>query len=1436
MAENLDQLVQQGDLPNSPKMIQAIQKGELPLSEALAFWKGKKSEGSPAPVEAPQKPQSAFQKKDVADLKAQGNESIDALVAQGKILNSPKIIEAVKSGKLPMDAAVAFTEQKKQGIVTTSDQGFNQVKDLKTSTEQSKSLQNIANQKTSELSTYDKLAQAWDKTAKTAAHVGEAYAYTANNFGGFWKSLPDRVKVNNFFLQKLASNVTLGIVPEPDTTGISQDIQSVANVGAILGGLAIGLPGTSFISKLPLISTVAKSTNVARETVQSLKVLKTTAKAAGNIEAAGQISKQLLGQRLKGAVLSTIQTGIEGSLIGGVTGTIKGGVKMATDDTGEYSFKDLVAQGISDALVFGAGAMALQPVAVGFGKLGGLKVRPAGKEGPLLGNPQELRAKVAAQAVAKDEVAQRLSKSATVNEVVATLDAGAKAGTLTKEQNQAYNTFNKLKGLAPDIAPELGILANPALLKQTGEAELRKIGQDIFNNPDTVIGQLVEATPALKKLVDAGLWTDAYAATSNLLRNQIKNSKDALSYMQIPLVSTSETMNKLISERVVSRKQGQYPNLNQGLVMDYLTTKTPEALKALKEAGGSGILRTIGSKGVQNRRLNKEEANGIIDDLLSAGFKAVSNTLDFKDLSKLADVNQVLKTATTFNQNLHQTLLDSYKNAEDGMFVYADADTLPSLQGALKLKSATEEQSFLALKRLEISKQMRTLKADPKFSTDPELKSQFTTLKHQMTENSQRASQLQSTVNKESTAYETLDPALKSRVDTVLDTVYVPSKTSDFTPLENKDVGRIFGGDDNPYFIKKDSGLANLMDAMLVSGRDIADNVNKAFGVPFLNTANVWRKLSKEFGPNNPVWDSIGNSLHVREMKIDQERQVLEKQLSSIGIKANTQESALMQRFVEKRLNQTSDEWINLPEKTKQKIQAGAPILRGMYDDLFGRINTVMKSLNFPTVAKREDYITHFQESQNILSEVIGTLLKKGDLSKLEQDFNTRVIRTELPLKSKDAKTRFQYEFKRTGGEFKDDAIGAFLKYVEPALKRIHMSDLVREIDVSMRFAPNNLRTFLDTFKDRYLLDKPEFLDTQITGTANKVINKVKQKLGESAILFNLNNWAQQAATYPLNFSLGAKEAVHALSYQFTKEGREVAALSRNLSMRDISKMEGFEGREFNNQVLKKAVPQFAANAAGAVKDFVMNTGRFATNLFDKQAAKITFHTAYLKAKNSGASTEQAINFADGWVDKIHADISKLGRSDSSFLQSSVGKAFSQFQTFTLNLASTISTDIPHIIRTEGAANGIASMLKAVAGIEIANTISEETGIPKFYDVTNFVPFMNTFKYGIPGYYGLMQDLYVSMADEKSRKKAFSKENLAKTGLMLSVPGGLQLNKSVGPAFKAATTDVYEDRPGALAKDVIWGKKAAARARVKKRSAFDRARRDLTDSIRENLP
>lgn len=307
---------------------------------------------------------------------------------------------------------------------------------------------------------------------------------------------------------------------------------------------------------------------------------------------------------------------------------------------------------------------------------------------------------------------------------------------------------------------------------------------------------------------------------------------------------------------------------------------------------------------------------------------------------------------------------------------------------------------------------------------------------------------------------------------------------------------------------------------------------------------------------------------------LNQEREDIKK----LGIKARSKESAAVQKYVEKSYINEYGEEVKYGDKElakefpdvkiQEKIKYASEVFRNKYDTYIDQINNVFIDLGYNPIPKRKDYMRHFTEISDKLSQW-GVPFNRNDMDaeNLPTDINGL---TEF---NRPGKNWFASSLERKGMKTTYDAVTGIDGYLEGAGNLIfHTADIQRYRTLS--------KFIRETYGQTHGLDNVDSLtDAEFE---QRVADIQDNKLSKYVA------WLDEQA----NALAGKKGAIDRAAERFL--GRRVYTALNTLKSQVGSNMTGFN--------VRSALTNFASAVQGASKtsklSFVKGTVSTINNIF----------------------------------------------------------------------------------------------------------------------------------------------------------------------------------------------------------------------------------------------
>ncbi len=1398
---NIYNLVQDNKLPNDPAILDDIKSGKLNVQDVMDRHAQLQKQNAPQPI--PMFSQTTPPDNAKANVLNQvaGDNTLKSMVANDQLPNDPAILQDITNGKLNIEDVVKRHAQVKANFPTMIGDSAGKINAPETLKQEPQSPDFAQKMQ-------DGLAAGFDKAQKDMRY------WAAKGVSGLSFGIAD---------DKMAK-LTGGFL-DPNAQPTDMNAKVVGMWASLNGNIMTGMLGGMALKAVPV---VGPAINAIEESAANATGLMKHAKAIAGVVA-------------------------EAAPMGFVSGVAKSAIHG-------NGIKDVISDGLVDAAVFSAGGIALYPLAAGAGYLfGKAKMGRANAVNDLATKAGQDIAEAASKPI---EEGGTVTRADNVIEALGQVPTEQK----TPEMAKLEISLKKIRAANPEAGPgmALQIAQNPEVTKGLLSYDAKEAATNLFLKDGAPLKSLYDTNDSIKSMVDNGNYVDAVQSVQGAFRDQVKDYKTLGEVVAAPFTNDAKSVYDIVADRVLGRNNpDKYPGLTKNLLTDYFMNPTPENQAALSAVAPKRVLGNEVYGFGPDIRIRASEADKLVGNILETHLKSLAGDGSIKlgDIGKIKDTESILKAAITLNKDVSSKIIDSYRGWGDAQGQYAFApkeiqDAIPDeinmrrimLEKQGEMMSVVETRNKIS----DITQQIRDAKTGSIQKTEGgakfvgmedaqnigRLNNQLDTLRTDYKDSAGRLYGMTSAFNDSAAKLNSLPDATQAQVRKFVDGVWLPTK-SQMGVTNTSDYLSRFGYKDNPLYLKNNSQMADYMNALMVAGKDFSALPTKDIFSPlrpvskgFLNIENVQRWVNKDFGPNNPI-DQLIQQIKDRDAAATVTSNSYYDQIRGMGIKAGTKESALLQQFAEKRLLPTDPQFLNLPAETQQKIVSANKTLRGIYDEIIDGHNAMAEQMNIPQINKREDYVTHFQDTQ----ETIGSMLKgffNGD-KEIINPFDGKAFNvSRLTSKADPTKTFLSWELPRQGTEFTDDAVGAMQKYIPSSMKRIFNMDLVREVDAAKAMAPENAGQFLQKIKENYLLGIPSDIEKMTPDSLKTELKFGQKMMAQGEIFYKANTALEKLSSTVMNLGINAKDALATIPQMFTQEGDRIWGQSTNKVLRN-----SVENVDLDAQLFKGALKDWNAvpgtESAKAGFDYYKQFGKWALQTFDQVSAKHAFLTGYRQALNAGADAGGAARYADRMVDALHNGMSQIDAPQ--YARSTLGRALFQFQSFTTNLAGTLMNDLPNMAFHDGPARAVSAIVRTVAGASIVNEVFKDMGIPAPLSLKTFIPLMSTYRMGVPGVLAAAKDLYQEFGDDAKASSAATAA-LGKMAWDL-IPGGGQIRNMV--------TGYQQTEPGGKlpvadrAKAMIFGPgmvKIGEQQQQEEKynpSPFEKARQGASKTVRKSI-
>ncbi len=402
-------------------------------------------------------------------------------------------------------------------------------------------------------------------------------------------------------------------------------------------------------------------------------------------------------------------------------------------------------------------------------------------------------------------------------------------------------------------------------------------------------------------------------------------------------------------------------------------------------------------------------------------------------------------------------------------------------------------------------------------------------------------------------------------------------------------------------------------------------------------------------------------------------------EIKNLGIKARTKESSAVQKYAEKQYVNDKGEVVpygdhqlasEFPDvATQNRIKNASKVLRNKYDQYINAINNIITDMGYDPIPKRQDYMKHFTELSDKLSQW-GIPLNRNSLSEdaLPTDING------ITDQFNPGKNWFASAMKRKGVKTTYDAITGIDSYLEGASNLIFhtediqryraLSKLIRDtygqthgmdnIDLSTEEGQQRLNNIFDNKLSKYVA----WLDEQANALAGKkgAIDRGAERALGRKIYGVLETAKKQVGSNMTGYNVRSALTNFASAVQGVSKTNKMAWLKgtastiKNMIHDDglINKSDFLTSRFGSDQLSSKLWQK--ASKAGQV--FMEGTDYFTANQI--------WRGKYYENLQKGMTEQQAIKKADDFASRIMGDRSK-GATAEIFNSKTLG-LLTQFQ------------------------------------------------------------------------------------------------------------------------------------------------------------------------------
>lgn len=436
-------------------------------------------------------------------------------------------------------------------------------------------------------------------------------------------------------------------------------------------------------------------------------------------------------------------------------------------------------------------------------------------------------------------------------------------------------------------------------------------------------------------------------------------------------------------------------------------------------------------------------------------------------------------------------------------------------------------------------------------------------------------------------------------------------------------------------------------------------------------------------------------------------------EIKNLGIKARSKESAAVQKYGEKQWVNEYGELVPYGDKelasefpnlnVQNQIKRASQIIRQKYDSYLDTTNKVLTELGYDAIPKRDDYMRHFQELNDIFSRV-GIPYNYNEMT--SNDLPTDI--NGLTHDFSPSKNFFANALRRTGNKTTYDAITGIDGYLEGIGNLIyHTEDIQRlrayEQYIRDTYGQNHGFDNIETLSDEQKAERIEKIQNNhlsnyaswlheytntLAGKKSLVDRGVEHFVGRRIYSF-LNTTKSQVGKNMIGFNIGSAMTNAIAGVQaLAKTNKLAAAKGLADTVKNIFRNDGFVNKNnfltsrFGSESISKNWWQKAGDAG-----FIFMQG------MDHFVSNFVVRSKYNELKSKGLSDEQAHIEAGKFASRLMSDRSQ-GAMANIYNSQMLG-IFTQFQNEVNNQLYSMFYDTYHESRESAQGNA----LKTTAGM-----------------------------------------------------------------------------------------------------------------------------------------
>ena len=359
---------------------------------------------------------------------------------------------------------------------------------------------------------------------------------------------------------------------------------------------------------------------------------------------------------------------------------------------------------------------------------------------------------------------------------------------------------------------------------------------------------------------------------------------------------------------------------------------------------------------------------------------------------------------------------------------------------------------------------------------------------------------------------------------------------------------------------------------------------------------------------------------------------------------------------------------------------------RRLYASLLVRVNQTLTSIGKKPIIPIQDYVTHFQEI-GFLESFFG-----GIQHVPENVLNVRFSVPNHPF--------FPFMFKRKGGPFTEDYLGALQRYVPAALRMIHVTPAVWRAKPLLRHLPANAKQYFEQFLAE-ATGRPTRVDHgfNIDPAVMRVMEGFRNVTNRGLILGNIRTVLMQ----PSAMALGV--ARRGLLWQMRGQLRALTP----------------EGWQFAQRYSRELAVRRRVGTLLETKSWLDRTANFALEFMDQYQVAATFLAESERLVKLGVGPERAFILADIGAIRDNASMRRILKSP--VLRSrAISSIVMPLQTFAVNFRQNFLIDT--MIKRAQGGNVEASkwLARLIVSVVTTNFIYKELTNQEPFQLTDLVP------------------------------------------------------------------------------------------------------------------